>query len=500
MPALSMFAQEPADALRYSWITQTGSARNQAIGGASVSLGGEFTTLFTNPAGLGFYKTSEIVLSPTLLLLENKSSYRGSLVPVKKTSFTLGPTGIIIAIPSFDSNSNVRNFTIGFGVNQSANFSKRINYKGNNNQSSYSEKYLEELINNNVRDPNRAAADFPNGASLAFNTFLIDTVRINGAFGYRSLASVGTGLVQENTIHNHGQMTDLSLGGAVNLKDKLFFGGTITLPIVNYSRESTFKETDATNNKTNNFNYFEVSENIKTKGAGVNAKLGMIYKPVEYVRLGLAVQTPTYFMLTENYSYEVRTDLEGYGGNGIKKQSSKDFNNGEDGVNKYRMVTPWKAAASASYVFREVSNVRRQRAFITADIEYINHKASGFSASEGSIEGSEAYYKELNNAIDNEYKGTFNFKLGGELKFNTIMFRLGGAYYGNPYRNDKANKINLGGGLGYRHKGVFVDLAYVHSINKDVNYPYRLEGNSFSAASIKGKGHNILMTVGFKLD
>ncbi len=60
---------------------------------------------------------------------------------------------------------------------------------GLNNQSSYSEKYLEELINNNVTDPNDAANNFPNGASLAFNTYLIDTIQGSGGSvaGYRSL-------------------------------------------------------------------------------------------------------------------------------------------------------------------------------------------------------------------------------------------------------------------------------------------------------------------------
>src|SRR6476661_7527438 len=58
------YAQEPADALRYSWLTQNGTGRNQAIGGAGASLGGEFSSLFINPAGLGFYKTSEFVITP----------------------------------------------------------------------------------------------------------------------------------------------------------------------------------------------------------------------------------------------------------------------------------------------------------------------------------------------------------------------------------------------------------------------------------------------------
>ena len=65
---IKTYAQEPADALRYSWLTQNGTARNQAIGGAGASLGGEFSSLFINPAGLGFYKTSEFVVTPGFAL------------------------------------------------------------------------------------------------------------------------------------------------------------------------------------------------------------------------------------------------------------------------------------------------------------------------------------------------------------------------------------------------------------------------------------------------
>ena len=87
----------------------------------------------------------------------------------------------------------------------------------------------------------------------------------------------------------------------------------------------------------------------------------------------------------------------------------------------------------------------------------------------------------------------------GELKFNTIMVRLGGAYYGNPYKEDKANRIKLGGGLGYRNKGFFVDLTYVYAINKDVNYPYRLQDKPDDPASIRNNAGNIVATIGFKL-
>lgn len=491
------YAQEPADALRYSFITPGGSARNQAIGGAGGSLGGEFSTLFINPAGLGFYKTDEFVLSGAYNMQKFKGTYKGDVSSLSKNNFNIPASGILFSVPNY-SNASVKNFTIAFGVNRAADFNSNIYYKGLNNKSSYSEKYLEELIHNNVTDPNNAAQDFPFGASLAFNTFLIDTTNVNGAFGYKTLANPSTGVIQEHTIHSRGGITDFALGGAVNLKEKLFFGATITVPVLNYKRDSHFKESDATSNTTNNFNSFDVNETLDTKGAGINAKIGLIYKPVEYVRLGLAVHSPTYFELTDKYTTEVITDLEGYGGPGIKKQNSGDFNNNQPGQFKYNLVTPWRAIASASYVFREVENVKKQKAFITADLEYVNYKSSDFMVTNTEEFDSSNYFKNLNAVIDQQYKGAFNFRLGGELKFNTFMFRLGGAYYGNPYRYEKASRIKLGGGIGYRDKGIFVDLTYVYGINKDVNYPYRLQDKPNEAAFIKNTGGNVIATIGFK--
>ena len=493
------YAQEPADALRYSWLTQTGTARNQAIGGAGASLGGEFSSLFINPAGLGFYKTNDFVLTPSYAIKDYKSAYRSGNSKSNEDNFNLSASGLLFSSPS--EGRSVKSITFAIGVNKAADFNSHIYYKGQNNTSSYSEKYLEELVNNNVTDPNNAASDYPYGSSLAFNTYLIDTVHAaDGTVGgYRSVANPSFGLSQENTIITSGGITDLAFGAGVDLKEKWFFGGTITFPFLNYNRDGNYKETDLSGDNNNNFNYFESNETLRTKGVGINAKLGVIYKPVEYVRLGLAVHTPTFYQLTDTYNAEVITDLEGYGGAGVKHQNSIDVS-GSQLESKYNLVTPLKIMASASYVFREVADVQRQKAFVTADVEYVDYKGSSFSQvdnSDGS--GAKDYYASLNKTIDNLYKSAINVRLGGEVKFNTIMFRLGGAYYGNPYKNEKANLVKVSGGLGYRNKGMFIDLTYIYSINKDIHYPYLLQDKPNLPAYLKNNAGNIVATIGFKI-
>ena len=495
-------AQEPADALRYSWYVQGGTARQQAIGGAMGSLAGEISSLYVNPAGLGFYKTGDFVFTPGYNLQNNKGTYFNRTESAKKNIFSFGTSGLVLGAPN-RRNSNIKSSAISIAINRTANFTGNILYRGSQNQSSLSQKFLEEIRNGNIKDANAVAQNFPFGTSLAFNSYWIDTIAggSTGNYQFQTRAPIATGLLQENSIVNKGGITELAVGGATNFKDKIFVGATIGIPFLNYSRESNFTEADATSNANNKFDFALFNENLSTNGVGINLKAGIIYKPAEYFRLGFAIHSPTYYTLTDKYNATITTNTESY--QGQLSQSSSLFTGGKDGEFKYGLLTPYRLIASASYVFREIEDVRKQKGFLTADIEYINYKASSYSTVEENNDASaKSYLKSLNKAIDNSYKGAFNFRLGGEIKFTTIMARLGGAYYGNPYKNingEKGNRFLLSGGLGYRNKGIFVDLTYVHTITKDVHFPYRLQYTPFSGAAIKSTGGNVVLTVGFKI-
>jgi len=138
---LKTFAQEPADALRYSWLTPSGTARSMATGGALTSLGGDITSTFVNPAGIALFKTGELVFSPLYNLNNNKANYLGTSDKDKKNNFNIGASGVIFASPG-STKSNWRNFSYSIAVNRTANFNNSYAFKGLNNISSYSEKYL----------------------------------------------------------------------------------------------------------------------------------------------------------------------------------------------------------------------------------------------------------------------------------------------------------------------------------------------------------------------
>ena len=145
---INTFAQAPDDILKYSYFQQHGSARNVAIGGAMGSLGGDISAIYVNPAGLGLYRTSEIVISPGFQMNNNKADFRGTSFSSNKSAFDLGLTGAVFG----SQNRYNRNKSEAFGiaVNQTANFNNTLTYKGQNTYSSYSEQFSEEIAKKRI--------------------------------------------------------------------------------------------------------------------------------------------------------------------------------------------------------------------------------------------------------------------------------------------------------------------------------------------------------------
>ncbi|MEO8406125.1 MAG: aromatic hydrocarbon degradation protein [Chitinophagaceae bacterium] len=503
----AIFAQVPEDAIKYSWQPVNGTARIAAVGGAMGSLGGDISAINVNPAGLGFYKTSDLVISPGFNFLNNKSNFRGTKAKDKASVFNLGTSGIV---GGWQGSGRWTSKALSFAVTRTANFNNSIYYTGKNDFSSGAEQYAAEAASSgiDIHDiPDRSSVSF--GTRMAVYNFLVDTTTLPGHSGpdvvsmsmVDMLRNGGPFLVnQSNRIETTGGITELALGYAANMDDKLYIGGSLGIPIVKYGKVSTFREEDATENIDNDFNYYELTEKYTTKGAGINFKLGMILKPAEFLRFGLAVHSPTWYSLTDTYSATMVADLDQFRYNpGPTSVTSTQLNGGVIPAYKYEIVSPWRFMLSGSYVLREIEDVRKQKGFLTADVEYVTYRSNRFRNGEDGDDN--GYYDGVNDAVKNYYKGALNFRVGGELKFTTIMTRLGFSYYGDPYKDKelKGNKMYLSGGLGYRDAGIFIDLTYIYSIQKDISFPYRLPDKANTFANVNSNANSVMLTVGFKI-
>ena len=498
------FSQTPEDALRLSWYQLKGTARNQAIGGAMASLGGDATANHVNPAGLAFFKTSDILFTPGLQFGKSKSMFRGTnATGTGQTNFNLGTSGFVFG----GFGQKARN-SFAITVTQQADFNYTTYYNGLNDYSSYGEPLADEFAASGMTIDQALAynSSLSIPTRMALYTYLVDTVTINGSAQVIARSENPAVRDQTNRVESSGGITEINLGWGSEASKKFMWGLSLGINIINQEKRTYFHESDATGNADNDFNFLTYDESLTLKGYGFNFRGGFIYRPKEYIRLGLAVHTPTWMPLKETVSSGFAADLEnvfgaghGYDSVGIATITGA----GDETENQYQLNSPTKIMISGSYVFREVEDITRQKGFITADIEYTNYSWMSYVPYEGeAYNETKADYAPYNEAIDAVYKGTFNFRLGGELKFSTIMARAGFAYYTSPYKDAelKGRKMFLSGGLGYRNKGVFINLTYVHRLNKDVNFPYRVNApraNTF--ADLKENGGNVLLTIGFKI-
>jgi hypothetical protein len=503
LPFIKATAQIPEDALRYSYYLNQGSARSMAIGGAMTSLGGDISAIFINPAGLGTYRNREVVLGLNGGQINNKFAYRDSLSNSKKGGWGFGTTGFLLGFPN-EGNSK-KSSSIGIAVQQTVGFKNDQQYSGYNNYSSFSEQFAEEMAKSNlsIGQVLNSNSPLPYTAAPALFTYLIDTVTINGITQIKSapeyLLDSGTAILQNMRKQTWGSMHEIGFSIASHQQDKWLYGATFVIPIVSYKQITTFTEKDPTANTNNGFDFFTFTDEYKSTGSGVQAKLGVIYKPLTHVRLGMAFHSPAMIMFTEERSTRLTTKLENP--DQFSQANSNTFTNGQKGLSNYAYRSPWRALVSASYVFREEDNILKQKGFVTADLEYVRHSSGRYTSQNEEVTPEEkAYFKELTNVIKTYYKGSFQFKLGAELKFKVMMLRGGFAYAGNPYRDEtfKANRMQISGGLGYRNHGFYVDLTYVHFENKDIDVPYRLSDRSNTYAGLQQRGGTILATAGVK--
>jgi hypothetical protein len=124
-----------------------------------------------------------------------------------------------------------------------ANFNNTLTYQGLNDLSSYSEQFAEEAARSGYNNFDAILNDpaYAFGTSLGIDTYLIDTFE-NGSVikGYPEfILENGGALNQQKTIQTSGGIYEVGLGYAANTNDKFFFGLSVGIPIVSYTRIRT---------------------------------------------------------------------------------------------------------------------------------------------------------------------------------------------------------------------------------------------------------------------
>jgi len=460
-------AQNEVDALRYSQLNFSGgTARSSAMGGAFGALGGDFSTLSINPAGIGVYRRNEFTCTPSFFNQRTTSNYTGNMLDDYKSNLNFSNVGIVLAYYDENAKNDWKGIVFGFGYNRLNNFNNQIVMEGKNNNSSLLDIYL--------ADAKAQGGDVQNfdqfGTKLAWDTYLLDT--LPGGSLYHVLPQHGE--IQSKSVTTSGSTgeTVFSLGG--NYSDKLYMGATLGMPHIRYNEESTYQE-KVDSNGVNGFKSYSLNQNLTTTGVGFNMKFGMIYKPVDWVRIGGAVHSPSYYNMHDSWSSSMTSHFT--------TQTYDETS--PTGTFDYSLTTPMRAIGSLGFVIKKIG-------LIDADYEFVDYSAAR-------LHSSQYDFLNENTAIRNKYTQANNFRIGTEWRFNPMSIRAGVAYYGTPYKKEVGNdgsRISYSAGFGFRDANFFMDFAYVYTMTTENYYFY--DPTLTSPSVNDSRSSSVLMTFGFK--
>lgn len=471
------------DALRFSQTTPYGSARFMALGGSGMALGGEIGAISANPAGLGVFNRSQFVFTPGIHFNQAATDYLGNTVDSEMTKFNVAGAGLILNFKNDDlETTKWRGGSIGITYNRTNDFNQNIQYSGFNDQNSIIDAMIQQ---NNGLDPNQL-----NGIGLAgYDHYLVnplpgtDNIYDSFVLGFPD---------QREIIERRGGINQVNISFGGNYNDHVYFGGGVGILNSNYSQSRVLTE----NFIGEPLEQFTMDEYLRVKGTGVNVSLGLIFRPVSFLRFGASFTSPTWYNFTEESDIYYQSDYNNYDvanwvdaeGNRLIQEDTvlNTLNSNTDlFVSDYNLRTPAKLNIGASLVLGKL-------AFFSADVELLDHGNAHVSSSDFISEGD-------NNTIKNLYKPVMNIKAGGELRISALRLRAGLALFGDPYNfTDEVDRSKwiASAGIGVNFGKAFFDVGYSRTVYDENILVYQLD-NVSPVAAVTNVINNAQFSLGF---
>jgi hypothetical protein len=480
-------SQNADDALRYSRIFYNGTARFNSMGGAFTALGGDISSLNQNPAGLGVFRSSEISISPQLYNFNSRTNFNSSINDDYLYNFNLGQAGVVLNLINNQATSGLITLNFGYSYSMTNNFEETIEIDGVSEGSSlldfWAEK-IEGIVDTTLVDDLNVA-----DAYLAWYTWLLDPLSgTNDTYGtaYTNYGrySADYGKNMTRIITNSGYTGEHAFSLAGNYSNKLFMGATLGITRVEY--ESKFEHSEKSDSVlASGFSDFNYSYYYRNLGTGYSLKLGLIYKPIDPLRIGLSFQSPTLFRISEYLNDNIVSHVEGRESTTQENQASWF---------KYSLTTPFRATMGVAYQVRKLG-------VISAEYEFVDYGMAKFATV-----GDDDYdYTDKNQEIKNALKSASNIRVGAEARLNRLYLRGGYSYYGRAYKtgdiNDNLFYNSYSGGIGFRDQNISVDFGFTRISNKQNFILYETINNTDddTPTSFNSLNRNVFtVTFGYK--
>lgn len=534
----SAFGQGATDAFQLSQTQLRGTARYLGMGGAFGALGGDLSVLNQNPAGIGVYRSSEI--GATLDVDFQRTTMNTGFDPYtdKQTRASCNNFGYVGAVRT-DSDL-MPWFQWGVTYNRLNSFERyyrgyfpTINTSWTNYVANLSKGWSTgELLGTDKFDP-FFDSDAPWISALAFNTMLInpaDNDR-NDNKSYVGLYQQGSQADAQVEVREKGYVDEYDINFGGNFANTVYWGLGFGITDLSYTKWSYYDEQVSNalvpnaddSGLTTGAAEWGIENYQNVSGTGFNVKLGLIFKPVNEFRIGLAVHTPTWYNLDITQNAWVDYGLGQIESDGYYTYDNQVDDNPYDttteGYWSRKLKTPWRLMASAAGVIGG-------RFIISAD--YIYEAYPDMTLGNGDFT-----FDDISEDIKQYYKAGNELRLGAEVRVTPkVSLRAGYGYKTTAAKADAkegrdyiytsgtqsmyefaGNRQTFTLGLGYRSGSFYIDGAFVYTTQtntwsafstfpraNDGNATYTLAPNAVAGprANVDYTDNRMVLTLGFK--
>lgn len=511
--ALSLFAglasaQDTYESVDLGGVDLNGTARYVGMGGALSALGGDITTMDSNPAGTALFRHNEIALTLGGVFTAEKGQLGHD---ASRMSFD--QAGIVFIMDQSDASGRGLQY-VNFGIN----YTKHRNHLGNLNVAS-----VGGLDGGNFSQTwqiadiaNRAAANFgltrnvwPVLADWFAPTYDSSKSSFNNdrALSYDVPADAFYGYTANSAAYQratYGSNAQFDFNLSFNVSNQFFWGLSLGVYSMNYRRESLYFE----NNSQGNYYLYNWYD---SKADGFDIKLGFICRPIEEspFRLGVYIHTPTWYSMD---------DAKGCSVDYADNIGSFNYLLANPDIPPYRYSyrTPWKFGFSLGHT------IGKELAF-GAEYEFTDPSTARYYNDQWKTDLDLSYINE--ERIKKYLRPQHTLKLGVEYKLvPEFALRLGYNFVSSPYKSNAHRLLDeydtcatetayinwkdlhrITFGFGYRFKGGYFDVAYQYQAQKGDfyafygNYTDASTGIYYALAptSVKNNRSQLMATLGF---
>lgn len=513
------YAQGEMNAYTMSQTDLNGTARYLGMSGAFGALGGDISSMSTNPAGLGIYRSSEVVTTISLSSIKANTNWNGLKADESKTKFNFDNIAYVGYFPT-GNDEGIVGWNIGLSYNRVKSFNR--SYRMNGVQPFSVADYAAAMVHgipekdlmlvNGQFDPYFDADNYwlsVLGYEAGF--FKPDTPggdTYHSAFGEPG-ADGWSAYSPQNVdlqVNEKGSIGQYNISFATNISNRFFLGATVAITDMDYNLTTRYTEDFSVKD------LLWLDNGLSTDGTGYAFNIGAIARPVDFLRVGIAYNSPTWYKMTDYFHGSAQVVIDDVKG---KVKETPDYQAGE-----YRLRTPDRWIFSVAGV--------GQNFLISADYELTNYKRMNLSDVDGydmiQTEGIKSDFGMSGTLkVGAEYKVTPQFSVRAGTLWRTSPMKQHvkdgiaainpeGEYYINAvdvagtipnYTVDKGmNSYSVG--VGYRFTPSFyADLACVYREYKEDAYAFPSTFNpdgpvKSDPASLKTKTTQVALTLGYK--